>query len=92
MTSSVSPQNALSALYEEATPVPTTPPGMQPPAAPEHHVLSPTPARSLQSAIDAAAEAPRAESADVDTKIAEVEARLSATINGLFASWTASER
>ena len=58
---------------------------MQPPAAPEHHVLSPTPARALQSAIDAAAEAPRAESPDVDTKIAEVEARLSATISGLFA-------
>ena len=58
---------------------------MQPPAAPEHHVLSPAPARSLQSAVDAAAEAPRAESPDVDAKIAEVEARLGATISGLFA-------
>ena len=60
--------------------MPTTPPGMRPSVAPEHHVLSPTPARSLQSAVDAAG----AESADVDKKIAEVEARLSTTIEELF--------
>ena len=40
----------------------------------------PTPARSLQSVVDAAG----AESADVDKKIAEVEARLSTTIEELF--------
>ena len=90
----VSPQAAamLSAIFGEAaataaqSPVPPTPPGMQTPVATVHHDLSPRPARSLRSAIDAAnAETPQAEGALIDKQIADVEDRLNRRIDKINA-------
>ena len=94
MTSSVSPQAAaaMNALYGGAasiaaqSPVPMSPPGMQTAMATEHHELSPQPARSLQPEMDAAnAETPQAETANIDEKIANLEAKLNHTIEKLNA-------
>ena len=92
--SSVSPQTAaaMNALYGGAayiaaqSPVPMSPPGMQTAMATEHHELSPQPARSLQPEMDAAnTETPQAEIANIDKKIADVEAKLDHTIEKLNA-------
>ena len=90
----VSPQAAamLNAVFGEAaataaqSPVPPTPPGMQTLVATVHNDLSPRPARSLQSAIDAAnAETPQAEGALIDKQIADVEDRLNRRIDKINA-------
>ena len=73
-------------LFAAQSQVPMPPPGMQTAMATEHHELSPQLARSLQPEMDAAnAETPQAEIANIDEKIADVEAKLNHTIGKLNA-------